>query len=167
MAIVWVSLSRSRGLRLLICEWKMGKWPHMSCKEEHSVEQLSDNSWCSGISSNNNNLIACLFSQALKKRGGENQVLRQLWHSLWFYLKKVEIKMKSSVIVLRSCWGWQCGSGVCCFQITELSFPVPDCSIRLTSNMSIWMSMDDERPPRHKIEILTPEDTQCWLQGLC
>lgn len=31
----------------------------------------------------------------------------------------------------------------------------------------IWMFMDDEHHPRHKTEIFPPEDTQCWLQGLC
>lgn len=91
MAIVCVSLSRSRGLRSLFCEWKRWQWPHMSCKEEHSDEQLSEKS--SGISSNNNNLFACIFSQALKRRWGKSGtpttlilrmlLVRKFWYKNW------------------------------------------------------------------------------------
>lgn len=116
---------------------RRGKWPHLPCKEEHSGEQLSDNSWCSGISSNNNNLSACIFSQSLKEEIGRTMHSSNFDTPGDFIQKMLRQKLNvCGVVESHSYWEWH-SSGVRCLQITEVAFAMPDCPILLSSNTNI------------------------------
>lgn len=141
---------------------RRGKWPHMPCKEERSDEQLSDNSWCSGISSNDNNLSACIFSLTLKKTNRGDQVFQQLWYPWWLYSEDVETETECL---------W-CGSVASLLGVKWFRYVLPSdykSNFRLKSNrlphpapFKYQHPWEDEHPPGHKSEIVPPEDTQCW-----